>query len=184
MRSSCFSSPPPIATPSTSASDPRAWVDDVNERAAAAGLANLHAVFAHINDDLPLLFALHPVRRFFINFPDPWFKRRQHNRRIVTPELAADLSRLLAPDGELFFQSDVFDLALDAMAVLESEPRLRNNRAEWSFLPGNPYGAQSLREERVLARGCRCGGCGICRWVRPPHVRRRARPRAARRAVG
>ncbi len=130
-----------------------AWVDDVNERAAAAGLSNLHAVFAHINIDLPLLFAHHPVRRFFINFPDPWFKRRQHNRRIVTPELAADLSRLLAPDGELFFQSDVFDLALDAMAVLESEPRLRNSRAEWSFLPGNPYGAQSLREERVLAQG-------------------------------
>jgi tRNA (guanine-N7-)-methyltransferase len=130
-----------------------AWVQDVNERAAAAGLPNLWAVFAHINIDLSSLFGLGRVRRFFINFPDPWFKRRQHNRRIVTPELVHELVGLLAPGGELFFQSDVFELALDAMAVLESEPGLRNGRAEWSFLPQNPYGAQSLREERVMAQG-------------------------------
>jgi len=129
-----------------------AWVDDVNQRAAEAGLP-LRAVHAHINVDLPSLFAGHRVRRFFINFPDPWFKRHQHNRRVVTPELARDLVGLLEPEGELFFQSDVWDLALDAMAVLESEPLLCNLRGEWSFLPESPYGVQSLREERVLAQG-------------------------------
>ncbi len=130
-----------------------AWVQDVNQRATEAGLPHLRAVFAHINIDLPLLFANHRVRRFFINFPDPWFKRHQHNRRIVTPELTRALVSLLAPEGELFFQSDVFELALDAMSVLESEPRLRNQHGEWSFLRANPYGVQSLREERVLEQG-------------------------------
>lgn len=128
-------------------------VADVNQRAAAEGLAHLRAVFAHINIDLAALLAGQKVRRFFINFPDPWFKRAQKKRRLVTPELAEQLTELLAPDGELFFQSDVWGLALDAMAVLETTPGLRNASGEWSFVRRSPYPARSLREERVLARG-------------------------------
>ena len=128
-------------------------VEDVNQRAAAEGLSHLRAVFAHINIDLVTLLAGQKVRRFFINFPDPWFKRAQKKRRLVTPELAEQLTELLAPDGELFFQSDVWGLALDAMAVLETTPGLRNASGEWSFVRRSPYPARSLREERVLARG-------------------------------
>lgn len=131
----------------------KALVADVNERAAAAGLSHLRAVFAHINIDLATLLTGHKVRRFFINFPDPWFKRAQHKRRLVTPELAQQLMSLLEPDGELFFQSDVWELALDAMAVLETTPGLRNTAGEWSFLRESPYAARSLREVRVLERG-------------------------------
>lgn len=131
----------------------RPLVEDVNERAAAAGLPHLRAVFAHINIDLATLLVGHKVRRFFINFPDPWFKRAQKKRRLLTPELAAQLASLLVPEGELFFQSDVWGLALDAMAVLETTPGLRNVAGEWSFLPKNPYAARSLREVRVIERG-------------------------------
>lgn len=130
-------------------------VEDVNRRAQAAGLSRLRAVHAHINIDLPMLFSGHKVRRFYVNFPDPWFKRAQHKRRIVTPELVDTLLSLLEPQGEIFFQSDVFDLALDAMAVLESEPRIVNAspRGEWSFFGENPFPARSLREDRVTAHG-------------------------------
>lgn len=133
----------------------RPHVDDVNQRAAEEGLGRLSAVFAHINLDLPAIFAGHPVRRFYINFPDPWFKRAQHKRRIVTPELVDTLLSLLVPEGEIFFQSDVFELALDAMAVLECEPRLCNAspRGEWSFYGESPFPARSLREDRVTAHG-------------------------------
>jgi tRNA (guanine-N7-)-methyltransferase len=131
----------------------RLLVEDVNQRAAAEGLFHLRAVFAHINIDLQTLLAGHKVRRFFINFPDPWFKRAQKKRRLLTPELAEQLTALLAPDGELFFQSDVWDLALDAMAVLETTPGLANVAGEWSFVPKSPYAARSLREDRVQARG-------------------------------
>lgn len=128
-------------------------VDDVNQRARAEGLSLLSAVFAHINLDLPRVFAGHKVRRFYVNFPDPWFKRAQKKRRVVTPELVETLLELLAPDGEIFFQSDIWDLALDAMAVFEAEPRLANARGEWSFLRASPFPARSLREDRVAERG-------------------------------
>jgi tRNA (guanine-N7-)-methyltransferase len=127
-------------------------VDDVNRRAEAEGLHNLRALFAHINLDLQRLFAGHRIRRFFINFPDPWFKRAHHNRRIVNPELAAQLVLLLPPGGEVFFQSDIWELAIAAMEVFETTKGLENTVGDWSFIKHNPYPALSLREERVTER--------------------------------
>ena len=130
----------------------KALVEDVNHRAKEEGLPHLRALFAHINVDLPRLFAGHRIRRFFINFPDPWFKRAHQNRRIVNPELASQLVSLLVPGGEVFFQSDVWELALPAMEVFENTRGLGNTAGEWSFLKYNPYPAVSLREERVTER--------------------------------
>lgn len=123
-------------------------VGDVNRQAVAAGVA-VRAVYANINVDLPHLFAPGSVARIFVNFPDPWFKRRHHKRRLVEPRMLAACHRALRPGGELFFQSDVWDLALDALAELEARPELFANRAgAWSFWKdGNPYGAVSRREE-------------------------------------
>jgi tRNA (guanine-N7-)-methyltransferase len=134
----------------------RSLVDDVNRRASLSGLSRLRAVHAHINVDLAALFSGESIRRFYINFPDPWFKRAQRKRRVLTSEsshVGAELIALLQPGGELFFQSDIFDLALDAMAVLESLPGLYNIAGEWSFLRHNPYPARSLREDRVSEAG-------------------------------
>lgn len=128
----------------------RDLVDDVNLRAREAGLPNLHAVFANINTDLDVLFPDHRLARIFINFPDPWFKFRHHKRRVMTPEVAALLHKKLVPGGTLFFQSDVFDLALDAMAVIEDAGHFENVRGPWSFARDNPYQAESLREVRCL----------------------------------
>ncbi len=47
------------------------------------------------------------LTRAFILFPDPWPKARHHKRRIVQPDLVAELARLLIPGGRLRFASDV-----------------------------------------------------------------------------
>lgn len=131
-------------------------VDEVNRRAEEQGLENLRAIFAHANLDLGELFQPSSLTRIFINFPDPWFKRRHHKRRLVDGALAATVERLLRPGGGLLFQSDVFDLALDAMAVLE-ETGLRNRYGPWSFVPGElafaELEARSLREDRCRDKG-------------------------------
>lgn len=124
----------------------RDLVDEVNEKAVAEGLGNLSAVFGNANVDFERLFPDGRLARVFINFPDPWFKQRHHKRRVTTPELVAVIHRKLAPGGALFFQSDVFDLALDAMAVIEESGLFENQTSEWGFALTNPYGARSLRE--------------------------------------
>ncbi|MCU1277111.1 MAG: tRNA ((7)-)-methyltransferase [bacterium] len=131
-------------------------VDEVNRKAAEAGIDNLHAVFSNINVDLPAMVPDASLTRVFINFPDPWFKRKHRRRRLMNDELVEVLHRKLRAGGELFFQSDVFDLALDAMAVLEdATDRFANVDGPWSFALANRYGARSLREVRCDDRGVR-----------------------------
>jgi len=123
-------------------------VDEVNRRAGRDGLP-VRAVFGHANHHLADLFPPSRVARVFVNFPDPWFKRRHRKRRLMDEELARDIHRVLEPDGELLFQSDVWDIALDAMGVLDALDHLFVNAAgAWSFWRSpNPYGARSWREQ-------------------------------------
>ncbi len=128
-------------------------VDQVNERARELALPNLRAVFANINTELDELFADGSLARIFINFPDPCFKLRHRKRRLMTAGLAAQLVRKLAPAGELLFQSDIWSLAIEALALLEAEAGLENRVGPWRFTRENPYEAKSLREVRVEERG-------------------------------
>ena len=131
-------------------------VDEVNANAALAGLSNLRAVFCNINIDMQTLLPDASLARVYVNFPDPWFKRRHQKRRLMNDELVTVIHRKLRAGGELFFQSDVFDLALDAMAVLEdATDRFANVLGPWSFVRDNEYGARSLREVRCEDRGMR-----------------------------
>ena len=131
-------------------------VDEVNANAAAAGLSNLRAVFCNINIDMQTLVPDASLARVYVNFPDPWFKRRHQKRRLMNDELVTVIHQKLRAGGELFFQSDVFDLALDAMAVLEdATDRFANVLGAWSFVRDNEYGARSLREVRCEDRGMR-----------------------------
>lgn len=134
----------------------RPLVQQVNRIAHARSRHNLHARFAHINVELDDLFADGRLSRVFLNFPDPWFKRRHQKRRLLTPELALALHRKLRGGGELFFQSDVFAVALDAMYLLETAPcGFRNLEGAWCFARANPYGARSRREVQCEERGAR-----------------------------
>jgi tRNA (guanine-N7-)-methyltransferase len=135
----------------------RELVTFTNSELARAGLANVRLVFANMSVDMRRLFAAGSVRRFYLNFPDPWFKTRQHKRRVIGPELMEEIHRALAPDGELFVQTDIFDLALEAMAALEgmAPERFGNAHTPWSFLPANPYVAKSRRERQCEGESAR-----------------------------
>lgn len=122
-------------------------VDWVNEEARERG-APVQAVFCHANRHLRTLFAAGSVHRVYLNFPDPWFKRRHRKRRMIDEDLLREAHHVLRPGGELFFQSDVWDVALDTLAMMEGLDDLFENRAgRWTFWKrGNPYGVRSWRE--------------------------------------
>jgi tRNA (guanine-N7-)-methyltransferase len=128
-----------------------AWA--ANDESARRGLGNVHCVFANMTVDLRRLFAPTSVTRFHLNFPDPWFKKCQHKRRVMSPSLVADLEALLAPGGEVHVATDIFDIALDAMAELET--RFANVAGPWSFLRQSPFAARSRRELQCHDEGTR-----------------------------
>jgi len=125
----------------------RHLVDWVNEEAEREGLP-VQAIFCNVNNHLPVLFSGRIVDRAFLNFPDPWFKRRHRKRRVVDERFGRNLHGILKPGGELFVQTDVWEVALDAMDVFERlDDCYRNASGAWTFWKeGNPYGARSWRE--------------------------------------
>jgi tRNA (guanine-N7-)-methyltransferase len=68
------------------------------------------------------------VAAYHLYFPDPWWKRRHHRRRLSTPAFASDLARTLASTGRVFVATDVADLfdaiaqSLTATGLVRTEP--------------------------------------------------------------
>jgi len=130
----------------------RKWASIVDERLEKRGLSDRGRVFAA--DARQVLPQLVPgtLSVVYIHFPDPWWKKRHAKRRVLTAELLSGVAGALAPGGELFVQTDVFDRAEQFESVVAAEPRL----APWSAtarVEDNPYGARSPRERRAIADG-------------------------------
>ena len=129
-------------------------VTQVNRRARAAEVP-VEAVFCQAQHHIDSLFAPASVDRVYLNFPDPWFKARHHDRRMIDERLAAGIARVVRPGGEVFMQSDVWDIALDAMDELERQDHAFANKAgDWRFWRGgNPFGVRSWREQNAEETG-------------------------------
>jgi tRNA (guanine-N7-)-methyltransferase len=51
-----------------------------------------------------------------IYFPDPWWKRRHHKRRLYTPEFFGQVARRLRANGRLYLATDVLE-CFEAMSA-------------------------------------------------------------------
>lgn len=123
------------------------------EEVARLGLDNVLLAATNLIVDAELLFEPGRLRRIHINFPDPWFKARQKNRRWFDERTLPALERALQPGGELLYQTDVWDLALDALGLLEGSDALANTAGPWTFLRRPPFPQQTNREVACLEEG-------------------------------
>ena len=75
------------------------------ERVRDAGLTNVR----FLDRDaalLPEFFAHGEVSRIYINFPDPWPKKKQFKRRLTAPGFQKLYFDLLPPGGEVWLKTD------------------------------------------------------------------------------
>jgi tRNA (guanine-N7-)-methyltransferase len=87
------------------------------------------------------------VQGFWINFPDPWPKKRHHRRRLLQPDFVRELAERLVPGGFLEVATDHEDYAQWIHEVLAAEERLRNRCAPLAFRrepPARPPTAYEL----------------------------------------
>jgi len=119
--------------------------------AAAVSEAGLHNACVIAADAACVIATLVPsksVARYHIYFPDPWWKRRHHRRRLFTAAFAEALAYTLAEDGRIYVATDVpavFSLALQTLGdriELARDPDSRRPR----------YGITAF-EGKGLARG-------------------------------
>ena len=74
---------------------------------------NLFFAFGNANyliEDCIGKFPLDIVLSVSFNFPDPWFKKKHHKRRIIQPQLIHNISQLMASGGFISIKSDVEEL--------------------------------------------------------------------------
>ena len=94
-------------------------------RVAKRGLANVRLACADARAFLRECVAADCVQAVHVYFPDPWWKRRHHKRRLWSAEFAAECERVLRPGGRLFVATDVAEYFAVISALLEACPRLR-----------------------------------------------------------
>ena len=85
------------------------------EKAAAAELCNLR--FLHCNaEEIDSKIAPASVNTLYLNFSDPWPKKRNAKRRLTSPLFLERYKKILAPGGKIVFKTDnkgLFDYSLE-----------------------------------------------------------------------
>ena len=116
----------------------------------AAGVGNL-AVYPGDARDLLDVLPAGAIAKAFLNYPDPWPKRRHHRRRFVTADHLGPLARALAPGAEFRVATDIADYMRQA---LEEVPQagfglVSVGAAPWDDWVRTRYEAKALREGRA-----------------------------------
>jgi tRNA (guanine-N7-)-methyltransferase len=132
------------------------WAKIVDDRLTRVGFGDRARVYAA--DARFLLPRLQPdasVTRFYVHFPDPWWKKRQQKRLVVTPTFVREMVRLLVPGGTVFVQTDVLERGEQYETLLSSMEGLLPDGDETGspMMSETPWRAKSNRERRVMAAG-------------------------------
>jgi len=95
----------------------------------------------------------HTFAAVHIYFPDPWWKKRHHKRRLWTPDFAAQCVRILAPGGRLHIATDVSEYYRLIRELLDAQPQLERVHDEEQA--GPPDAAELLTnfERKARTRG-------------------------------
>ena len=117
----------------------------IRARAARRGLRNLLVLQGDAKLLAPRLFPAGSLAAVHLQFPDPWWKKRHHKRRMIDAGFARDLWRLLAAEGSVDFRTDVPAYAREGEQTwLE---------AGFEKLPEEPPEVLSTRERRYAITG-------------------------------
>ncbi len=89
---------------------------------------------------VPTLLRPESLDEVHVHFPDPWWKSRHHDRRLLEPLFLRVLARRLRVGGRLYVKSDVFDDLMRLRAAAEASlafeplpPELWPDEGSWTL---------------------------------------------------
>lgn len=129
------------------------WVMRAYRRAQRASLSNLKLVWLDAKLFIPKLKPDGSLQAVFINFPDPWWKKRHQKRKLITPWFAHEIYRLLKVGGTIFLQTDVEERAEEYLKLFLGLglKNLANNGS--NYMKENIFGISSHREKKCNELG-------------------------------
>ncbi|MEH0108613.1 tRNA (guanosine(46)-N7)-methyltransferase TrmB [Tersicoccus sp. MR15.9] len=143
----------------------RPGLSDLMRKADTAGAPNIRVIEANAPDVFATMLVPASVDEVWMFFPDPWPKKRHHKRRLVSPEFAALVARVLRPGGR-------WRLATDWEEYAEQMRETLDQVAEFSAANEGADG-WSPRFERRIETGFERKGIAAGRVIRDlTYVRR------------
>ena len=119
-------------------------------------LCNLKFLFCNVNVSLDEWLSdleFDQLKRVSIQFPDPWFKRKHSKRRVFKKTLLNSIARYMSQDGELFIQSDIFELIESISNVIDNCTYFDRKYVQgFKWLNNNPYEVFTDRELVVFKK--------------------------------
>jgi len=80
--------------------------------------------FFFLQAPIQRIFSLFPdasLDHLYINFPDPWPKKKHHRRRLSYPPYLKEYYRMLKPGGVLYFRTDNSELFEDSQGYFQED---------------------------------------------------------------
>ena len=114
---------------------------------------NIRIVYGDAKEKLPILFNEAELSRVYINFPDPWPKKKHHKRRLIKPAFIKNLAAKLKPGGEIHIATDYEPYAIEILEFFEAEPLLTNKSGYRTFLAQKEGTPQTKYEKKFINSG-------------------------------
>ena len=118
-------------------------------------IKNLYFVFGNANNilnDAQSKFIIQNLKSISFNFPDPWFKKRHHKRRVIYPKFINILSNSLQKGSLIFIKTDVKDLFDYMDCTISSNFYFKTiDKKDFNFSESfNPNKVKTNREKYVM----------------------------------
>jgi tRNA (guanine-N7-)-methyltransferase len=118
-------------------------------------IKNLYFVFGNANkilNEIQSKFIIKNVKSISIYFPDPWFKKRHHKRRVIQPEFITILSNSLEKGTLIFIKTDVKELFNYMDCTISSNPYFKTiDKKDFNYSESfNPNKVKTNREKYVI----------------------------------
>jgi len=125
-------------------------------RLARSELCNIRLVGVDAGWVVREAFEDDSVSVFWINFPDPWPRKRHQPRRLIEPRFVRQLARKLTSGGSLRVATDHPDYANIIDSVLAGERLLENSSAPTPYRSERPETIPTTYQRAWDAQGRSC----------------------------
>jgi len=132
-------------------------VNNAQSRLRDIAIPNLYFAFGNANNifnDPNYKFLIDSVSSISFNFPDPWYKKKHHKRRVIQPELISLFSNSMRKESLIFIKTDVKELFNYMDFTLSNNLNFKQVQNIDVFYPKtfNPTKIKTNREKYVIER--------------------------------
>jgi tRNA (guanine-N7-)-methyltransferase len=141
----------------------------IRARAAKRGLRNLMVLHGDARLLVPRLFPPGSLAAVHLQFPDPWWKRRHHKRRMLDADFGHQMRALLATGGIVDFRTDVPGYAREGEQTWleagfeklpDESPEVLSTRERRYAVSGQPVFRARFRNPGAAVRPTQTGRSG------------------------